>query len=176
MVDGVASSRWVCWAAAGTPRTTLAMAAAGTNILRMALLEQIVERLLGARLAVGRRRGFGFALDGRTRLEEGAHVTRVLGRDASRNRPVAFKGGAAIEVHALGAAVKIGRTLGTLACRAPGGRHGEFDAAPHALHDLAEAGHVEGLRRDRRLPARRVFLLLLFRLVLARLARLVLVA
>src|SRR5690349_1870602 len=179
MVEGVASRRWVCCAATDTPAARLAAAAPDTINLRMgALLEEVVERLLGAR-GTGCRgggRGLRFALDGRARLEVRAFVPRVLRGHAGGNRPLALEGGAGIEVGALRACVQVRRTPRALPGGAPGNGHRQLVAATRAFHDFAEAGHAEGLGRERRLAARRVFLLRLFGLALARLARLILVA
>src|SRR5260221_6588476 len=140
------------------------------------LFEKIVERLLGARGA--RRRGgrLGLALHRRPWLEEGALVARVVGRDAGCDRLLALEGRAGVEVGALGTAVKIGLTARALARGGPGSGDGELGAAARALHHVTKTGHAEGLRRERRLPARRVFLLLLGLAFAAGLAGLVLVS
>src|SRR4051812_43291784 len=140
------------------------------------LLEQIVERLLGARGTGGLGRGFRLAFHRRAGLEDGARVARVLRRDASGNRLLTLECRTGVEVGALRAAVQVALAAGALAGRAPRRRHGELVAAPRALHDLAEPGHAEGFRRERRLTARRVFHLLLRLAFAAGLAGLVLVA
>src|SRR5215204_133533 len=140
------------------------------------LLEQVIERLLGARGTRGGRRGFCFTLNGGPRFEVRALVARILRRYANRYRALAFERRAGVEVGALGAAVKVGGAPRALPGRARRDGDGQLVAAAGALHHFAEAGHVERLRRDRRLPAGGVFFFLLLRLALARLARLVLVA
>src|SRR4029078_7374739 len=140
------------------------------------LLEQIVERLLGARRARRRRGRLGLALDRRARLEEGAGIARILGGDARGDRLVALYRRAGVEVGALRARVQIPLAARALPFRAPGDRHRQLVAAAGTLHYFTEAVRAQVLGRDRRLAARRVFLLL-FRLALAaRFARLVLVA
>src|SRR6185437_14825623 len=107
------------------------------------LFEEIVEGLLRARRA--RRRGgrLRLALHCRPRLEERALVAGVLGRDARRHRFLTLEGRARVEVGALRAGVEIRLASRTGAHGTPGGRHRQLIPAAAALHDLAEAGHVE---------------------------------
>ena len=81
----------------------------------------------------------------------GQLVARVLRRDAGRHRLLALERGARIEVRALRAAVEIGLAARALRGGAPRGGDGQLVAAARALHHFPEAGHAEGLRRDRRL-------------------------
>src|SRR5688572_11802701 len=105
-----------------------------------------------------------------------AGVERVLGRHAGGDRTLAFERRAGIEMRALGTGVQVALAARTLTAGTPGSRNSELGAAAGALHHLAEARHAEGLRRDRGLPAGRVFLLGLLGFALPRLTRLVLVA
>src|SRR5687768_3632214 len=143
-----------------------------------ALFEEVIERLPRARRtpgAAGAAR-LRFALDRRPRLEQITLIACVLRRDAGRDRLLALERGARIEVHALRAGVQGRSTLAAVRGRAPHVGRQQFVATACAADDFPEAGHVEGLRRQRRLSARRVVLARRRGAIAARFARLVLIA
>src|SRR6478672_10963713 len=119
------------------------------------LLEEIVERFA----RTGRRRRFGFALDGSARFKERAGIASIFRRHSNGNRLLTIERRPGIEVHALGAAVEIGAAPGTLAFLGPCQSNRQLAATAPAANDFTKTRHVEGFWRRRRLPARRVFLL-----------------
>src|SRR3972149_10116371 len=138
----------------------------------MRLLEEIVEGRAGAR----RRRRRGLALDRGTGFELVTCVAGVLGRDADRDRLLAFERRAGVEVHALRAGVQVSAAACAAALHVPRERHRQLVAAWRAADHLAEARHVGRLGREWWLAARRELLLLHGTPLTARRPRLVLVS